>query len=185
MKVNSGDATFTVPQSLATQFPSGKFKASLPLPQVVTLGLGFSPTQKLSFALDINFVGWKTYDTLSFDYANNTTSLADTKSPRNYKNTFAFRLGGQYKLTESFAVRLGIAYGLSPIQSGYVTPETPDANRVNYTIGLGYTINKRMGVNASFLFTSFKRTDTNIETQLSGTYQTKVCVPGISLFYNF
>jgi long-chain fatty acid transport protein len=102
-----------------------------------------------------------------------------------YKNTVAFCLGGQYKITESFCVRLGISYGLSPIQNGYVTPETPDANRVNYTLGLGYAITKKFGVNASVLFTSFKRTDTNMETNLSGTYQTNVVAPGLSLFYKF
>lgn len=185
MKVKSGDATFTVPAALSGNFPNGKFTAELPLPQVVTLGLGYKVNDKLSLALDVNYVGWKAYDTLSFDYANNTASLVDTKSARNYKNSVAFRLGGQYKITESFAVRLGVAYGMSPVKSGYLTPETPDANRVNYTIGLGYTFNKKFGVNASFLFTTLKREDTNLETNLSGTYQTNVCIPGISLFYNF
>lgn len=185
MKIKEGDAKFTVPASLATNFPNGKFKAELPLPQVVTLGLAYNVNEKLALALDINYVGWKAYDTLSFDYANNTASLADTKSARMYKNTFAFRLGGQYKITEAFAARLGVAYGISPVQSGYLTPETPDANRVNYTIGLGYTFNKTFGINASFLFTTLKRDDTNLETGLSGTYQTNVCIPGISLFYNF
>ncbi len=185
MKVKSGDATFTVPSSLASNFPNGKFTASLPLPQVLTLGFGYAVNEKLSLALDINYAGWKVYDTLSFDYANNTTSLVDTKSARMYKNTAAFRLGGQYKVTEGFSVRLGVAYALTPIQDGYVTPETPDANRINYTLGLGYAFTKKFGANASVLFTSFKREDTNLETGLSGTYQTNVWAPGISLFYKF
>jgi long-chain fatty acid transport protein len=185
MNVKSGDATFTVPAALASNFPNGKFTAELPLPQVATLGLGFSVTSKLMLALDINYVGWKAYDTLAFDYENNTASLVDTKSARMYKNTFAFRLGGEYKVIEALAVRLGIAYGISPVQDGYLTPETPDANRVIYTAGIGYTFNKNAGVNASFYFSSLKREDTNLETNLSGTYKTNVCVPGISLFYKF
>lgn len=185
MSVNSGDATFTVPSSLATNFPSGKFTAKLPLPSVLTLGLGYSPTNKLSLALDINYVGWKAYDTLAFDYATNTSSLVDTKSARNYKNIFAFRLGGQYKITEAFAARLGIAYGITPIQNGYVTPETPDANRIVLTAGLGYTIKKKFGINASILFESLKREDTNLESNLSGTYKTNVVAPGLSLSYKF
>lgn len=186
MKVKAGDAKFTnLPASLEANFPNGDFSAELPLPQVLTLGFGFTPTEKLSFALDVNYVGWKAYDTLSFDYVNNTSSLIDTKSAREYKNSFAFRLGGQYKITEGLAVRLGAAFGLSPVQDGYLTPETPDANRVNYTAGIGYTFNKKFGVNASFLFTTLKREDTNKETNLSGTYQTNAFIPGISLFYNF
>ena len=185
MKVNNGDATFTVPASLATKFPNGKFTSSLPLPSVLTLGIGFTPNEKLSFAFDFNYVGWKAYDTLAFDYANNTASLADTKSPRNYKNVVAFRFGGQYKITEELAVRLGIGYANTPVQSGYVTPETPDASRFIYTAGVGYTVKKKIIINASILYEILKRTDTNIESQMSGTYQTNVLAPGLSLSYKF
>lgn len=185
MKVDNGDATFTVPASLSSNFPNGKFSSELPLPDVITLGVAYKVDPDLTLALDINYVGWKAYDTLAFDYTNNTTSLADTKSARKYKSSPAFRLGAQYKLTEAFAVRLGLGYTISPVQDGYLTPETPDANRINYIIGLGYTFNKKFGVNASFQFTTLKREDTNLETGLSGTYQTNVCIPGISLFYNF
>ncbi len=185
MKVDNGDATFTVPASLSSNFPNGKFSSELPLPDVITLGVAYKVDPDLTLALDINYVGWKAYDTLAFDYTNNTTSLADTKSARKYKSSPAFRLGAQYKLTEAFAVRLGLGYTISPVQDGYLTPETPDANRINYIIGLGYTFNKKFGVNASFQFTTLKREDTNLETGLSGTYQTNVCIPGVSLFYNF
>lgn len=185
MKVKNGDAAFTVPASLASNFPNGKFSAELPLPQVLTLGLASAVTTKFTLALDINYVGWKAYDTLAFDYENNTPSLADTKSARMYENTFAIRLGGEYKIIDPLAVRLGIAYGLSPVQDGYVTPETPDADRIIYTAGLGYTIKNKFGINASFYFSSFERSGTNLETGLSGTYKTNVCVPGISLFYKF
>ncbi|MBL7934458.1 MAG: outer membrane protein transport protein [Bacteroidia bacterium] len=185
MKVNEGDATFNVPASASANFPSGKFTSKLPLPNVTTLGLAYKINSKLDVALDINYVGWKAYDTLSFDYENNTTSLIDTKSARRYKNTFAFRGGAQYKITHLFAARLGLAYGITPVQNGYVTPETPDANRINYTAGLGYELGKHLKIDVSFLFTHLKRKDTNIETNLSGTFKTNVCAPGISIGYKF
>lgn len=185
MNVNDGQATFKVPASVAANFPDGKFTSKLPLPSVTTLGLAFKASQKLDFALDVNYVGWKAYDTLSFDYENNTTSLIDTKSARMYKNTFAFRGGAQYKINSHLAARLGLAYGITPVQNGYVTPETPDANRVNYTAGIGYELGTHLKIDASFLFTHLKRTDTNIETNLSGTFKTNVIAPGISVGYKF
>ncbi len=185
MKVNSGDAVFTVPAALEANFPDGTFKSSLPLPNVTTLGLAYQINSKLDVALDVNYVGWKAYDTLSFDYETNTTSLVDTKSARMYKNTFAFRAGAQYKIKENLFARLGIAYCMTPVQNGYVTPETPDANRINYTAGVGYNIGKHFVLNASFYFTHLKRTDTNLETNLSGTFKTNVVAPGLSIGYKF
>lgn len=185
MAVKKGQATFNVPSAVKDNFPDGNFQASLPLPSVATLGFGIKPNEKLDLAFDINYVGWKAYDTLSFDYEINTASLADTKSARNYKNTFAFRGGAQYKITSHFAARLGLAYGITPVQNGYVTPETPDANRINYTAGLGYEFGKHLRIDASFLFTHLKRKDTNLETNLSGTFKTNVCAPGLSVSYDF
>lgn len=185
MEVAEGTATFTVPSSLTANFPSGTFSSALPLPQVATLGLAYKLNDKLAFALDVNYVGWKAYDTLAFDYAQNTASLIDTKSARNYKNTLAFRLGANYALTEKFDARLGLAYGLTPVQNGYVTPETPDANRINYTAGLGYKIGDHFQLDASVFFTHLKRTDTNLETNLSGTFTTNVLAPGLAIIYKF
>lgn len=185
MEVAEGTATFTVPSSLTANFPSGTFSSALPLPQVATLGLAYKLNEKLAFALDVNYVGWKAYDTLAFDYAQNTASLIDTKSARNYKNTLAFRLGANYALTENLDARLGLAYGLTPVQNGYVTPETPDANRINYTAGLGYKIGDHFQLDASVFFTHLKRTDTNLETNLSGTFTTNVLAPGLAIIYKF
>lgn len=185
MAVKEGKAEFTVPESLTSKFPNGKFTSSLPLPQVISLAAGYKLNDKLALALDINYVSWSAYDTLAFDYEQNTSSLSDTKSARKYKNTFAFRIGGEYKITEKFQARLGLAYGISPVQSGYVTPETPDANRINYTAGLGYLFGGHFGVDVSFLFTHIERTDKNKETNLSGTYITNVVAPGLSVYYQF
>ena len=185
MAVAEGTATFTVPSSLATNFPNGTFSSALPLPQVATLGLAYKLNEKWAFALDVNYVGWKAYDTLSFDYAQNTTSLVDTKSARNYKNTFAFRFGTNYAISTNWDARIGLAYGITPVQSGYVTPETPDANRVNYTAGLGYKMGEHFQLDASIFFTHLKRTDTNLETNLSGTFTTNVIAPGLAIIYKF
>ena len=174
------------PPSLATSFPSGGFSASIPLPQTLTVGVGVKPTEKLLLTFDANFIGWGSYKTLAFDYDQNTSSLKDTESPRNYKNTYALRLGGQYTLSDKFLLRAGMNFEKTPIKDGYVTPEVPDADRLNFTGGIGYKPTESLTLDASFSYINFmERTDTNIETNLSGTYKTRILVPGISLTYNF
>ncbi len=185
MNLNDGKATFTVPTSLDSNFPDGKFTGGLPLPQVTTLGFAFKANEKLTFVLDINHVGWKAYDTLAFDYTNNTTSLLDTKSPRNYKNIFAFRGGVSYDLIKNLEVRAGGGFGFTPVQNGYVTPETPDANRAYATFGLGYFFGKHFSMDASLYYTHLKRTDKNLETNLNGTFTTNAIAPGIAFVYKF
>ncbi len=185
MSVDDGLATFNVPEALNENFPDGSFASALPLPQVVTFGVGVTPNEKLTVAFDANYVGWSAYDTLAFDYENNTESLDDTKSARSYKNAVAARLGAQYILNEAFQFRLGFSYAVTPVQDGYVTPETPDNNRLSYTAGFGYSFLDKFRVDASLLFTKLERTDTNLETNLRGTFKTIVFAPGLSLNYAF
>jgi long-chain fatty acid transport protein len=185
MSVTSGSANFTVPASLAANFPSGPFSASLPLPQVLTLGFAYTINTKLTLVLDVNYIGWKCLDTLAFDYKNNTPQLQDTKLPRDYHNTFAFRFGAQYKLNDKFVARAGVALALTPISDGYVTPEIPDANKVSLCVGLGYKVGKHFILDASYLFESLQRSDNNKSLQLNGTYKTYLSAPGISAIYQF
>jgi long-chain fatty acid transport protein len=185
MNLNNGNATFTVPESLNANFPDSTFTGGLPLPQVTTLGFAYKPSEKIKFALDINHVGWKVYDTLAFDYAKNTTSLLDTKSPRNYKNIFAFRGGVAYQALKNLELRAGGGFGFSPVQNGYVTPETPDANRAYATFGLSYSIGEHFSMDGSIYYTNLKRADRNYETNLNGTFRTIALAPGIAFVYKF
>jgi long-chain fatty acid transport protein len=185
MKVTDGTATFTVPAALDANFPDGTFSATLPLPQIISLGVGYKASDKLKLAFDFNFGDWSAYDTLAFDYATNTSSLEDTKSARMYESSFAFRLGAQYALTQSFMLRAGAGYAISPIQDGYVTPESTDANRLNLTAGLGYNIGEHLSVDASFTFTQLSRKDKNLESNLDGTFKTYANIPGLSVSYHF
>jgi long-chain fatty acid transport protein len=183
-KLNGGDAIFDVPASLKPTFPT-KFDAQLPLPATTSIGFGFYPSPKTTIALDANWVHWHVYKSLDFDYDNNTR-IADTKSPRNYSDGATIRLGIQQQSTEKLALRAGIGYAFTPVKEGYVTPEVPDANRLILSAGLGYNVSQRFGIDLSFLYEGLvKRTETNIETGLSGTFKSQVYIPGISLSYKW
>jgi long-chain fatty acid transport protein len=188
MSVSDGQVAFTVPDGLTTSFPNGTLSASLALPSVTTLGLSIKPNASWNIVADINYVGWNTYDTLAFDYATNTSSLVDTKSPRMYQNIFAFRGGAQYTVfakDKVLNVRFGGGFGFSPVPTGYLTPETPDGNRAYLTSGISYEFNKRFSFDASIYATKVTRADTNLETQLSGTFTTIAWAPGIGINYNW
>ncbi|WP_345948438.1 outer membrane protein transport protein [Mucilaginibacter sp. PAMB04274] len=186
-KLNDGDAVFTVPGSLQTSFPSpNTFKAELPLAATTSIGFGYSFAQKWLVAFDANYVHFDTYKALAFDYGNNTTTLQDTYSPRNYKNAVSLRVGAQYKATDKLMLRAGGGYASTPVRDGYVTPEVPDANRSFYTAGLSYLVNKHFDLDLSFEYERLgTRTQTNIETQLSGTFKSNVYIPGVALVYHW
>jgi long-chain fatty acid transport protein len=185
--IKQGDALFTVPGSLQTSFPQPNyFTAGIPLPATTSVGFGFYPSTKWILSFDANLVGWHSYKALAFDYVSNTPTLQDTYSPRNYKDAVSLRGGAQYQTNDRLTLRFGGGYVTTAVTNGYVTPEAPDANRYYLTGGLGYKINKKLDLDFSFEFEHLNpRLQTNIETQLSGTYRSNVYIPGVSLSYHW
>lgn len=184
MKVKDGDATFSVPNSLRTRFPSTTFSAELPLPEVLSLGVAYKPLDKLTLQLDFNLTGWKAYKELSFDYTD--TVIADTKAARNYHNRLATRIGAHYQATNALALMIGGAYDPSPVTDNYVSPDLPDANRVVLTGGFTVKPTRHLTIMAAVEYVSSEKRNANYaEANFSGRYQTKAITPGIGITYDF
>lgn len=186
MEVKEGDATFTVPSSVAASFPSTTFTSSLPLPSTFSLGVGYKPLERMTVQLDINYVGWEVYETLSFDYKENTPALPDTRAARNYRNRLAIRVGSHYQATDGLEIMLGGAVDPTPVRDNFVSPDLPDANRLVLTTGFAAKLAPRLTLLAAVEYvTSQKRLSNYAEANFSGRYQTKAITPGIGLTYNF
>lgn len=185
VEVANGNADFTVPTALADYFPDGSFTTKLNLPSVISAGLGYS-TEKWKFALDVNRTGWSSYDTLNIDFATNTDKLDDVHSARLYKDVFTLRAGANYTLNNKLELRAGFYLDQTPVQDGYLTPETPDTDRFGITAGSSIHFTEKISANVFYLFTmGGQRTDTNLETGFSGTYQTIVNSFGAGIACSF
>jgi long-chain fatty acid transport protein len=195
--VSNGDITLTgIPASAASGFTAKNFDVTLPLPDVYSFGIGVHPTEKLLLAFDANLVGWSRYQSLDFTYSGGVlggAGVTTSSSKRQYQDALAFRLGGQYKVTDNFTVRAGTFYDFAAVRDGFVTPETPDADRIGVTAGLSYEFAQRFGIDASFLFEDFmKRSQSQSDLisngtadRVAGTYKTTIAVPGVQLYVKF
>ena len=186
MQVKSGDANFSVAAGAAANFPNTSFKATLPLPKVISLGIAASLTPKLDLTAEANFTGWATYDTLRFDYGTETSALQDTRAPRRYRNAMAGRNGLRYAATKALHLMIGGAYDASPVRDGYVSPDLPDASRIVATGGLSYRATKRLDVLAAVEFVNSKKRDGWYDAeQFGGMYQIKAFTAGVGVSYRF
>lgn len=195
MEVEGGDAIFTVPESLQGSFPpENTFSASLPLPWVLSFGVAASVNPQLTLAAQADLTGWSAYEELFIDFGENTEQLQDSPGPRNYEDAWIFRLGGEYHLDGQTDLRAGVYYDMTPVQDGYMTPETPDSDRIAFSAGLTRKITDDLGVNLSLLYIrSQQREQTQADLEEAGTvglmptgkFQSIAFIPGISVNYSF
>jgi long-chain fatty acid transport protein len=185
--INNGNAILTVPSSLSAQFPQpNTFTSSIPLPATTSIGFGFYPSKQWTLAFDANAIAWDVYKVLAFNYGQTTPAFQNTSEARDYKDAFSLRGGIQYKTNKNLAIRFGGGYATTAVEDGFVSPEAPDANRAFVTGGLGYTFAKHLDLDVSFEYEHvMARDQTNTQTQLSGTFETNVYIPGVSLAYHW
>jgi len=189
LQVNDGEVAFTnVPAAAGANFqPGTMFSAELPLPATLSVGVGFKPMDRLTLAVDVNRVEWSAYERLRFDFTKPVAGRDFSENARNYEDSYIYRIGGEYQTTEALTLRAGAYYDNSPVQSGYLTPETPDANALGLSAGLTYNVSDMFSVDASFLYINKEeRTDTGAQSGgIAGTYKSVAYIPGIALNFKF
>src|SRR5690606_8202710 len=144
MITRQGLAEFQVPGSLISQFPTTTYETRLPLPMVASLGLGLKLNARLSLQADAQFTGWAAFKNLRIDFQENTGMLSDIESPRDFRNTFSFRLGGHYQYSDRVAFMLGGGWEPSPVPDGMVSPEFASANQALVSGGLSYRPHRKI-----------------------------------------
>jgi len=187
-------ALSNVPAGLASSFSATGFDVTLPLPDVYSIGFGVRPSEKLTLAFDANLVGWSRYQQLQFNYSGGVLGgQPSSVSKRQYDDALAFRLGGQYMVTKGLTLRAGTFYDFACVRDGFVTPETPDADRFGVSGGLSYQAGEHLGIDVSFLFEDFMQRSQSQQDlinngttdRVAGTYKTTIVAPGVGLYYKF
>jgi long-chain fatty acid transport protein len=91
-------------------------------------------------------------------------------------------LGGEVALGDAWRVRAGAVYDPSPSPSGTLLPDLPDADRLNFAVGVGYAYTSGVEIDlGSELVVMRKKVSTAPE--LEGQYSGYVGVLGVSITY--
>jgi long-chain fatty acid transport protein len=107
------------------------------LPDAITLGIAWKPLDALTLEFDAERTGWSSYDKLELTFGTGLTAFNSKPDAKNWKDVWAYRFGAQYSVTPKMDLRAGYAYDNSPTPDSTLSPELPDADRHNFSIGSG------------------------------------------------
>ena len=137
-------------------------------------------------AAELNIIFWSVYDSLIIDFEVNNEKLVDSRSPREYRNSFIPRLGAEYKFNDKLIARAGVYYDATPTNEEYFSPETISLNQFAFTLGLSYMPVKGLSIDLSYLQLEGLEADKIYTPEnFEGTYKSRAFIPGIGLSYNF
>jgi len=122
--------------------------AQLTLPNEVGIGGKFGIGKNVDIVADVLYYQWSGVDVFKFF---------------GWEDQIVYKVGAEFRPTDSLSLRAGVNYGESPIKGGNRTENgSMDAAFANYpfpaisewhfTIGLGYKMDKNMAINAYYLY---------------------------------
>jgi len=187
--------TAGVPAPYRPFFPTtGAVQTTFKFPDIFTAGVSFNLTEALLVAFDAQYYTWSRYDKYVIDitYPAGFPPAEPETVLENWKDTLLARLGLQYQLNESLALRCGVMYDWTPQPIESVDPNLPDANRYALTLGLGYKVG-RFHIDAAYQYEKFSNRegpnrqiyDLGVINLGLGTYITTGHLFGLSLSYLF
>ncbi len=173
-----GKAHFTnVPVEFQSSAHDGTGMTTVHLPNTGGIGVAYRPIPDLRLAFDADYNGWQQVQDLTITFTDPNTS--GTFLPKRWKHVWNYHLGGEYNINQQWRARAGILYDPTPSPNDTITPDLPDANRVNLAAGLGYRWSNFTADLAYMIVIITSNTST--APTLPGTYQGTANIIGLSL----
>lgn len=160
MKVKAGDAHVKYANQIAQGvlgesldlINEANFKAEMPCPWVMGLGVSYKPIDRLTLAFDARLTGWHAYKRLDIEFLAEQLAPYNQNITKKYKNSWCYSLGAQYAVTERFDARLGLMVDTSPVNNKYYNPETPGMTKIEPTVGLSFRPIPSLSIDLAFMY---------------------------------
>jgi long-chain fatty acid transport protein len=164
----------------APVLPDQGGRASITLPDIITVGVMGRPRDDLALTFDANLALWSTYDRINIDFQT-APDLAIVPSGR---NTFTLRGGADWTFPARWPglhLRGGLIYDRSAIPSSNLGPGLPDSDRIDVALGAGYGRGHLRGDLGYLLVVFLPADSTGGQEGPVGTYNTIAHLVGLTL----
>lgn len=172
-------------------------KTTVPFPDIVAIGYTYRPIPTLDISFEAQWAGWSIFNEQKLDFTEETdpTRLAilnaDNPAPKNWRDTYSFAVGTEYRARENLRLRGGAYYAPSPVPSSTFDPGTPFLDRIGLTLGAGYDWSKktRLDVGMAVVFHKNQSIDNNVGASVGasadGKYKSLFGIFGFSATHRF
>ena len=169
---------------------SGPVKADLKTPDSFSVSLAHDLNSQLQLLADVSWTGWRNIPKLEFVRTNGTVL---NSVEYNWKDTWRYSLGANYKLNDRLLLRGGIAYDQSPMDTAHRTPRLPDGDRTWLSLGARYMILPSTALDFGYthIFIKAPKIDNRNDGStagfglVDGTYSANVNIVSVGLSHTF
>lgn len=192
----AGDAIFRRSAGLntllvgSTQLTNTGLKADLALPEIASLSIAHEMNDRLELLGDITWTNWSRFKELRIRFDNPVQ--ADGVTTTQWKDSWRFSAGANYRVNQQLKLRAGVAYDQSPVPDAeHRTPRIPDQDRIWVALGASWHLSEKQTVEIGYAHISIKDAKTNnttegvIKQNLQGTFEPYVNLVSAQYVHEF
>lgn len=134
-------------------------KANVKLPDTISWAIAHQATPKLELLSDLTYTRWseiKRVPVVATSAGLASLGIASGSAldtfDFQFKDTYRIGVGANYKLQNDFTLKLGVAYDESPVSAQFRTVTLPDNDRLWFSIGGKYQVNKQATVDFGYAY---------------------------------
>jgi long-chain fatty acid transport protein len=164
--------------------------ANATLPNIVSGGISYRPSEKWNLEFDVDYINW---DTLNSIGLNGTDKIfgKNLALNLNWKDSWQYKFGVTRYLKNGWFVSAGYFYSSETAPEAYYTPAVPDSELHTGSIGIGHHGEHWSWALSGQLIMGPKRTIETVPTNVNpittaspaGKYQ--LIIPGVDLSVNY
>jgi long-chain fatty acid transport protein len=149
----------------------------LTVPNTLNIGASYRATPALLLTATWTLDRWEVYKSDTFVGSAGTTITV----PRDYKNGYVYRVGGEYDVAPRWKVRAGILRDISPTPADRYSPSIPDANVWALAAGASWEVRPQLAVQAAYFYARYDKADTQGTVVLPGMYDSHAQIASIGI----
>lgn len=138
----------------------------LSTPETVNFSLTQQMSERLKLMFGASWTRWSRFQEIRVLGSQGNTITQETQ---NYSNAWAFATGGEYQLTQTLALRAGVALDFTPTNDEFRSVRIPSDDRRIFSLGAGWTPNDNLTVDLAYSYLSER--GTSIEQQRNDSLQ--------------
>lgn len=177
-------------QQPGQRLASGPVRADIKMPDSFSFSLAHDLNPQLQLLADVSWTGWSNIPKLEFTRTNGTV-LSSVEY--DWKDTWRYSLGANYKMNDRLTLKAGVAFDESPMNTAHRTPRLPDGDRTWLSLGARYMIMPATALDFGYTHIFIK--DPKIDNRndgstagfalINGTYESSVNIFSVGLTHSF
>lgn len=176
-----------VPPDPITGGCSGDVSLSIEMPDTANVSIFHQFNNQWDLMADVQYTGWSSIQQLQI--VRSTGAILST-TPENFRDTWRFSAGANYRYTDNWTFRGGVAFDQTPVRDAERTPRLPDSDRTWLSVGAQYKFSPSVALDFAWAYIFMKDASINQNAGstaanglISGTYKNNVNIVGLQLTY--